>query len=167
LAQIFGVSRLRIRAYRKLHGIAAVKVPTSTKFRWTKQEDRLLGTMSDRDLARQLGIPGHQVRHRRVQRGIPRFGRQGTIRWTKPRLAQLGQVSDQELAISEACVQEKRRELGRPKGPDHRGVWTDPRLLRHLGTMSDGQLARQLGLTPGAVRQKRVAMGIPAWNRTG
>ena len=166
LATVYGVSRLRIRVYRKLHNIPAVKADRPTKFSWGKKEDRLLGTMSDRRLALRLGIAPPQVRYRRSRLGVPPCGRTSAIRWTQKRVEQLGKASDVALARTWNCmvaaVREKRDALGIRAVKTPVRKWTRQE-LRSLGTIPDSQLARQLGISPTAVRNKRTEQSIKPW----
>jgi hypothetical protein len=49
-----------------------IRLPTGPR-RWTARELRLLGTMNDRELGRQLQRGGTQVRKKRVALGIPSY----------------------------------------------------------------------------------------------
>ena len=169
LAEVYSVSRLRIREYRAIHHIAAVTWKTPTKFKWGKKHDRLLGTMSDGTLGRKLGIPQAQVRNRRVRLGIPPHGYDGKIRWTRKRLEQLGRAPDLQLARRWGCpydvVRKKRESLDVPPPAPSGRQWTKQELAK-LGTMHDTALAQQLEISATAVRNKRTEQGIAPFTPT-
>ncbi len=90
---------------------------------WSKADLKLLGKLSDREVARRLGIGRHAVLDKRHELGIePRQ----IIDWTEHQLARLGTMPDTHLAREIGCshqrVQEKRTALGippfSPKGHD-------------------------------------------------
>jgi len=134
---------------------------------WRKAEIALLGTDTDTEIAKQLGVSSSQIRRKRMEYDITAFRSNSEIRWTKKHLSLLGRINDQELAyrmkVNPATVSKKRIELGIERAEDHRQAWREKRNRELLGTMSDGAIARKLGVTPSAVRLKRVAMGIPAF----
>lgn len=134
---------------------------------WRKAEIALLGTDTDKEIAKQLGVSASQVRQKRIEYDVPPFQQQPPVKWTKKNLALLGVINDQELAykmkVNPGTVSAKRNELGIERADDHRQAWRDKKNRDLLGTMSDGALARKLGITPSAVRLKRVAEGIPAY----
>lgn len=78
--------------------------------------DALLGTMSNPDIAEQLGISVTAVNLRRRKLGIPIFSR--SARWTSEMEAQLGTMSDfkvaEELGIPVGAVRRRREKLGIP-----------------------------------------------------
>jgi hypothetical protein len=84
--------------------------------RWTKDEDKLLGTMTDAALAKRLGCATMTVFKRRHALKIaPLRPSGGYNKWGVTELAMLGRWPDEELAQitgrSLAEVQAKRLEL--------------------------------------------------------
>ena len=65
---------------------------------WTEAEDRLLlsRTLSNSELARQLGRTKKSVRHRRLAKGI--YNRPASRRWTENELCLLGKLPDHKVA---------------------------------------------------------------------
>ena len=79
---------------------------------WLPNEDALLGTASDLELARKLGRPIYNVRRRRIQLGL-----QSPFRHWDPRAdALLGKMPDQaaarRLGRTVASVATRRKRLG-------------------------------------------------------
>ncbi len=69
---------------------------------WTPEDDTLLGTMTDGDLARRLGISLTAVAHRRRRLGIPiRFAHR--LPWTPEADALLGTDTDTAIAARLGC----------------------------------------------------------------
>lgn len=58
--------------------------------RWTADDDRLLGTMPDKELARRLGRTFIAVRARRSLKGILTHWHPAVRQWTPAELAMLG-----------------------------------------------------------------------------
>lgn len=93
---------------------------TGGSWKWTGECVKLLGTMSDRKLAKRLRVSTYTVWKERQRRGIPPFeARQKYgIRWTEEMIAQLGTGPDSEVAgrlgISLGSVWRKRFVLGIP-----------------------------------------------------
>ena len=102
-----------------------------------------------------------------MEHGIEAHRKPRKVNWTKARLAMIGVLTDKDLAfkmkINPATVTEKRTSLGIERAPDHRQSWASVANRKLLGTMSDGQLAKRIGVTAPAVRLKRIALGIPAF----
>lgn len=129
---------------------------------WTEEEISLLGTMSDIDLSKIIGMAPSGIHRKRRELGIPRYSP-----FNDPKnVALIGTMRDYDLAIqlgmSEAYVSNKRRELGLPTFNSNRIDWT-PDKISLLGTMSDPELARIIGTNKTAVRLKRVELGIPSY----
>ena len=85
---------------------------------WMAEEDDLLGTMSDKDLARRLGRSTADIFARRRLLGIKAWaitGRPPRRLWTPQEDALLGTMTDAALAaklgISMMTVYERRRKL--------------------------------------------------------
>jgi len=87
---------------------------------WTPEEDRLLGTASDADIAREIGATMPQVKFRRTQLGIPSFTGVSPKKIELPdeAVALLGKASDDNIALrygaSKSSIQRMRTELGIP-----------------------------------------------------
>lgn len=73
VAEKFGLTRQAIhdRLKKTCGGVTALR-PDARKKRWTPEEDALLGTISDRELAERIGVCSDTVRERRVSKRIPK-----------------------------------------------------------------------------------------------
>ena len=65
---------------------------------WTTAEDKLLGTMKDRDLAQRLGRPLEAVRERRRRLSIAHYYPDYRRLWTPAEEQLLGTMPDERLA---------------------------------------------------------------------
>jgi hypothetical protein len=128
---------------------------------YTAEEDKLLGTMPDEDLARQLDRPPDGVAARRVKLGIDKFNAQ-RLAWTKEEDALLGIVPDEEIAraldrtinsVRDSSLQTAHRQAG-----SEIQAWT-PDEDRLLGTQSDVAVAKIIGRKSATVRLRRLKVG--------
>jgi hypothetical protein len=128
--------------------------------KWTDEEIALLGTDTDRAIARALGVPIKHVTNERVRRGISCLAE----RWKPGQIELLGTAPDAELARkfgkSSSVVWRKREQLGIPVY--HEKPWTAEEIAL-IGTASDPEVARQIGRPPSCVQSKRDRLGIPAF----
>ena len=133
------------------------------QFPWTKEEDALLGKMTDRGVAEKLNRTVGGVRDRRTFLGKPAVGHapQAFRREREPRdhYARLfANKSDREiraiLGWSYRRIHTRRRQLARGRVRRQAPEWTleEDRLL---GTKADRVLARRFGRSIGAVRARR------------
>ena len=134
---------------------------------WTAEMIAQLGTDKDAVLAERWGTTAKTINLKRNSLGIAAFGH---VAWTQAMLDALGHSTDAELAarwgISKASVVAKRGALGiapldASRGKETQHPWTDADIVQ-LGTAPDAQLAMQLGRSPAAVRNARMARGIAA-----
>jgi transcriptional regulator with XRE-family HTH domain len=172
LAKKWGISKQRVAMLRQERGI-----PAKQKVHQESVESRargLLGLMSDVELAKRLGVSASAIRILRVKSGIPAF-RPKSVEWTREMLDLLGKISDQELAerfnlFAESqsrrhaieIVSRKRNSLGIPPWKSHR--WTSASLAK-LGNVSDGELAKEIGVTVSAVFLKRRRLKVPPFKQ--
>jgi hypothetical protein len=70
---------------------------------WSAADDRLLGTMPDYKLAKQLDCSVGSVFTRRVELGIKVFKSDRLPYWTPENLALLGTMTDRDLARQLGC----------------------------------------------------------------
>lgn len=151
--------------------VTVKRVPTKESFRWPKRLAALLGKVPDGELALQAGISKDTVATERKRRGIEAFHPVGEpVVWTRERIEMLGTDSDaavaRELGLHYASVKYKRQLLGIPpfhpkRRPSAAGYPWTPEEVALLGTMSDGAVAMELGITKGMVTWKRTRAGIP------
>lgn len=151
----YGLSRERVRQVRKQHNQA----PWKSTLR--ERTIPLLGKISDREIAKQLGVTDNWVGVFRRKQGVPRLS-PVKYDWAKVD-ASLGVLSDSEIArtfgASLNAVFRRRTDKGIPAKP--RGVnWgNEP----DLGKLPDKFLAERYGVCLGAVSQARKRRGIPTW----
>jgi hypothetical protein len=136
----------------------------------------LLGTKSDRQLAKDYNISQATVFRLRAQYGIPPYCKVKDI--PKECLDSLGKIPDSTLSktynISEYYLKKARKELGigEAKRSYKRKVTLTKDQVALLGTMSDQQVADKLGLIKSMVTRRRRELGIPPfvkctrWNPT-
>jgi hypothetical protein len=178
VARRLGVTTAAVRNRRRLLGIpplpAAQRSPRRPAF-WTRERVALLGKAPDGEVARQLGVTAGMVGYRRHLLGIPAFpaARQSSF-WTPGRVALLGTATDREVArrlgVTAATVCNRRHALeirafpaGQP-APAPPSFWT-PERDALLGTATDREIARRLGVTAVTVWYRRHALGIAAAGR--
>lgn len=127
--------------------------------------DHLLGTLSDTELARMIGVSTNVVTLRRRSLGIPpAILEKKLVDWDSyDRL--LGSISDVEVSKRIGCpvsqVKARRRHLGIPGYSPRRVDWSKHDHL--LGTMPDTALAKQLGCSATLVSRRRKKKDIPAF----
>ncbi len=146
--------------------LGSVRKPRYRGPTWTGEEDALLGTAPDQEIAVRLRRPVYSVKCRRVRLGIPSWHANRTSR----RDALLGQLPDQEIAerfdMGYATVRARRAKLGIP---NHAGKMLPPRRAwpaaedALLGTMPDAELAARLGRSRLQVFYRRRRLGVPAY----
>lgn len=133
---------------------------------WKEDDLKLVGTLPDPQVARQLGCSVQTVVTKRKELGRAPVG-PTPIDWTKEMDALLGKVPDAEIArtydISHGAVALRREKLGIPATPDPRAVrpWT-PEEDKLLGTASDVEVGRQIGRTGPACCERRIEKKIPS-----
>lgn len=85
---------------------------------WTTDEEQLLGSKADDDVARMLRRSKSDVTRRRRQLGILLAGWRSQTPWTKEREALLGTAADSAIGllvgVTASCVAQRRRMLGIP-----------------------------------------------------
>lgn len=130
---------------------------------WTPEDEKLLGTMPDREVASLLKRSKRAVTLRRRLKGIA-YTNPALRPWSASELEMVGRLSDPEIARRTghplASVGKKRRELGFLVRP-HTKDWT-PEEEKLLGTMTDDKVARLLHRNRPDVNRRRLALGIAA-----
>ena len=126
-------------AKSRVEGRASNNLRPARQFRWTKEEDALLGTMPDERLAKKLSRSVEAVRSRRHEK---RISLRRTWRPEDDRL--LGTRPDSQIARlvkwTTSSVSERRRRLGIPSFDEQRRS----SLTKKLAAMSDQKIARLL-----------------------
>ena len=147
---------------------------------WTAEEERLLGTRPDRELAHLLHRTVRAIESQRHRLGIYRQPsvRLKTKPWKPAELALLGSRPDPELAArlrrTEGSVRVQRRKKGIPAFDRRRRAnarksyplkpWT-PGEKALLGTMWDRKLGPRIGRSEVSVRMQRLKLGVPAFGQ--
>jgi hypothetical protein len=143
---------------------------------WTAAQLQLLGTMSDKEVARRVGRTESWVGVKRRSLGIPAL-MPGQRLWTASERALLGQVTDAEAARrlnrTVHSVYSMRQDLGiaacrsnyhvfiKGRHPGNRKwEWWMEEEDALLGTMSDEKLAKKLGRSVATVAKRREIKGI-------
>ncbi|PIW60829.1 hypothetical protein [Shewanella sp. CG12_big_fil_rev_8_21_14_0_65_47_15] len=161
LAQIWHCEVAAVKHQRESLQIAEHHGPR----RWLASELALLGTLSDPQTGKLIGISPAAVRNKRIEMKIKPLLSGKKFRWTKKRLALLGTMADERLAyrlkVTPNVISKQRIQLNIPVWTGHRGSWANPEAVAKLGTMPDPALAKLLGITASAVFYKRKMMGIP------
>jgi hypothetical protein len=176
----FGISPGAIARRRRLLGIVSHRYTKRSKpIEWTADAVQLLGTMTDIDLAKQLGSTPYWVRKKRYELGIEPYQmpeeaalreRRSNIVWTDEEIALLGTKSDPEIAkllgVHPASVTLKRKKMGiAPSIEMDACEWTT-QMLGLLGEVSDNFIGREYGISPITVKVKRLELGIPPVGKT-
>jgi hypothetical protein len=138
---------------------------------WDEKLVPLLGTMTDEELGKLVGVSQQTIARHRYRRGIPPFGQQGRKRrkWSKYELSRLGTAPDAEVArqldVSQNAVTEKRVSLGIPRAP-RPSAFTDSQ-VKLMGKAPDATLAREWGFHKDSVKRARKRLGIPRFLPAG
>jgi len=174
-----------LSAVKKRRIQLGIPVFNSARHIWTPEDDKLLGTRPDDQVAAFIGTTTKAVGNRRRKFKVPACARQ----LDQARLARavfvgrrkpgghfgiytpeeeklMGTVPDEKLAEvlgrTRLAVQARRIQLKIPKFDARLHQWT-PGEDALLGTMRDGELAARLGLSLNAVAHRRRRLGIPVY----
>jgi hypothetical protein len=124
---------------------------------WSDEDIALLGTKSDKEVGKVLGLPEHVVVYKRRSLGIEANVLEP---WKDDEIALLGTDIDSEVARrlgrSLLSVRTKRFRLGIPPSTT---CWTDEEIAL-LGSDTDREIARRLGKHERTIRKKRKELGI-------
>lgn len=138
---------------------------------WPERLAKLLGRISDADLARRARVSVEAVRAERYRRDIAPFvSQRGPIEWTDAMEALLGEATDREVAaelgIPARSVTYRRHLLGICPYQRYRrraqSFWTPARVAQ-LGKHPDAVLARRWGISSSNVHARRRILGIAAF----
>src|SRR5687767_11381059 len=127
---------------------------------WKPEEERLLGTAPDREVARLLGRTRVAVSYRRCVLGIAPAEKRP---WTGQEERLLGTKPDKEVArlLGRSIKSVRsRRSLRKVRAYGFHGrAWT-PSENRWLGIMPDAEVARRVNRSESAVKARRDQLGI-------
>jgi hypothetical protein len=172
VAALLGLTRATVGRKRRELGIPSVLPPPHDKLRafpWTAAQLRLLGTMTDAEVARRIRVSAPVVHRQRVRMGICAFKPPPPrIRWTRRMISALGKRSDAEVAerlrIGMGSVKKKRESLKIPPHFEKRPVRRDAG-LRRLLRVPPSVARRQSGLKYETLGLLRAQYGIEVSRR--
>ncbi len=179
VAAELGIRKQDVFRKRRILGIPSYAVGTFRPpgFHWSARALGLLGRDSDPNVARRLRVSRSTVALKRLELGIPSYGRRPEpVRWSAGMLALLGKVTDAEIsrryAMTKNTVMRKRSQLGIPSPLTPRAVARTPALSQILKRLPDQELRGEHGLSRTTVRILRRELGIvapetpdPRWTR--
>lgn len=162
IAKRLGISAASVHNKRRELGIRSYR-PPQERITWTAEMLALLGAVPDRVIARRFQMTNESVKHKRDELGLaPHQQKSRTIARTRV-LATILKLPNRELrsryGIGKGTALKLRREFGLPTPDARNGRWTPERRAR-LGKEPDARLAQEMGLTPGAISDKRRRLGI-------
>jgi hypothetical protein len=163
VAKAAGVSVAAARWRRKQLGLKGNRYRKRSRL-WDPTYVRLLGTVSDRDLAHRWDVSLETVYRMRVALDIPAF-RPASV-WNPTTEALLSTMDDhvlaRQLGVSIGTVSYRRRVLGIPgeRNRRHRQFWS-PERLEELRTTSSEVLSSRWSRHVKSIRRARVRFGIP------
>lgn len=165
-AKKYGLTMQEVKEERQSRSISGP--PKGPRKPLKKSEIKLLGKMSDADVAQRIGRASSWVSKTRHDMGIKPFGKprgELKVNWTKTQLGWLGKKKDTEIAramgIDPTTVAWKRRILGiegkRPvKRKSHNWKKSEIELL---GKITDKEMGDRIGFNRKYVLQKRLTLG--------
>ncbi|NVL49857.1 hypothetical protein F2S72_08905 [Pseudomonas syringae pv. actinidiae] len=155
--------------------MSSSKKPYSrVRYDWSPEKVALLGTMSDTDVAEQIGGKVHTVAIKRQELGIACYkpavskirGRpRPNFNWTQEALSLIGTMADKDVAsrlgLSTGAVGVKRRSLGIAGRSQKLSACAVPEdLLPYLGVWSDAAIASKMGVRAATVNRIRRKLQI-------
>lgn len=169
VAALLGIKRSSVHRTRKLLNIVPFREPPyeRTGYAWPPRALRLLGKMSDRDVAKRLGISASAVQFKRNVLAIPPFAEpQQKIKWTDEMLRLLGRSTDRDFVkrfpMTLKSVQLKREELSiAPRGAVSRKVVRNAELAALLA-LPNREVRRLAQVSKVTVYKLRCELGVPA-----
>lgn len=152
---------LRIEAFKPK--TSPVKGKARPNFDWNESNLKLLGTMTDAELGKKLGLANTTVAAKRRSLGIPgRNGRLEPIVIPRNFKLKLGKWSDGKIAsklgVASSAVSRARRKLGIP--PIMKANYLPPEADEYLGKLPDTVIAERFGVSRTCVGNRRAALGI-------
>ena len=164
LAKKLRISTGSVLGKRQRLGIAPWRA-RPTRVVWTGKMVKLLGKVADAEIARRFSISADTVTHKRRRLRIPPvMDRRGIERTAK--LRQLLHLPPTEVrrrtGLSLTTIWKLTRKLGiRSLRPSQ--LRYNPEIIARMGKEPDYVIAADIGASDSAVRQKRRALGIPAY----
>lgn len=158
-----GLSHNQVQFRRQQFGIPSFRLRT-VPVKWSSAMLKLLGKVPDVEVMRRFSLGKRSVQKKRRELGVAPFQYRRKIERTR-KLARIlrlpNPVLRDEYALSETMARALRHELG-VTAPDGRGrPWRwSKRVVSRLGKAPDTVLARELGVTAGAVGAMRRRLGI-------
>lgn len=156
---------LHIKAYKPTNSV--VKGKARPNFDWNEENVKLLGTMTDTELARKLGLAITTVGAKRRSLGIAGVTpSRGALVIPPPLKRKLGKWSDaliaSKLGVAGSTISNARRKLGIPA--IMQANYLPPEADEFLGKMPDVAVAERFGVSRTCVGNRRAALGIARAN---
>src|SRR5687768_15576548 len=148
-------------------------MPEPKRRPWSKEQDKLLGTATDKEVGRIVGRHPSNVAARRRELGMPVFRSRPDLApprrgapWTEEEKRLLGTLPDGMLArrMERTFYGVKARRHTKFRKPRLPQPWTAKEDKR-LGTTSDAEIARLFLRDQADVRARRQQLGIPVFCR--
>lgn len=140
------------------------------RFIWTDESIKLLGTMSDQNLAEELNIGRRTVTAKRLELEVPAYVFQYHHVWTEDQIQKLGTISDTQLSAEEGihitAVGHKRQSLGIPVFTASIQELPEDFKLQ-LGIRPDAEIAELSGFSIADVARIRKASGLRSSSQRG
>lgn len=140
------------------------------RFIWTDESIKLLGTMSDQDLAEELNVGRRTVTAKRLELKVPAYVFQYHHIWTEHQIQKLGTISDKQLSAEEGihvtAVGHKRQSLDIPVFTTAIQDLSDD-LKALLGKRPDAEIAELSGLSVADVARIRKINGLRSSSQRG
>ncbi len=170
VAQALGISYSSVGHKRRVLGIEACYPSPHDhplSFRWTKKRRALLGTMTDRAVAKRFGIAPSAVTNKRNQLGIEaRHPKAPRIVWTDEMIERLGKESDEAIGrrygISSSSVGNQRSKLGIAFKPHPKASVVPTVELQELLERPSKEVRARTGLKWETITNLRAELGIVA-----
>lgn len=137
---------------------------------WTPEIISLLGEVTDAEVSRRFGMTSDSIRGKRKELGIevPSNEARRSIKRDKRTAELLAKPNKEVMAffgVSKRTVLKLRREMGIPSPNTRSWRWTEE-VVGRFGKEPDAHIARDLGVTTGAVSWKRNQLGIKPYKKT-
>lgn len=169
IARLYSLPAHTVRRERISRGIYAFQ-----RIDWTPDKIKILGTMSDEQVGKRLGVGSTTIFSKRTRLGIAAFGpsfEETRHVWNTGEIRKLGTMPDARLAaklgVKPEAVASKRTSLGissSGKQYEPRRPWTNAE-LKMLGQFADTHIAKVSKRGRRHVRSKRESLGIPPFQK--
>ena len=166
LSKILGISQFVVRNCRKHWGLEARH--KRKRYDWDDDSLQLLGTATDEQVGRVLGLSRGLVSKKRRSLRISPYGPpKPQYAWSDRGLSMLGKLADRQVAralrISVDTVRLKRVSLCIPRFRKQTHLrWTES-VVRDLFEMTDIEFARKYGVHRNTARWRKITYGLKSY----